>query len=288
MPMTRLSVESGHLSPLFVGSARAAIAGLLAGLALWFSRSPHPRGREWIGVGIVAAGAVLGFPLLTSIALTQTPASHGAVVVALLPAATAIISVIRTGERPGHVFWAASGIGAVAAVVFASIRGDTFGRPQTADLLLFAAVIVCALAYAEGALLSRRLGAWQTISWALIAAAPVTIILTGWAVIDQPPTGTPTEWLAFAYLGVVSMFLGFVAWYRGLAIGPLAQVSQIQLTQPVMTIGWAALILHENITRPTILGGVAVIACALVAVRSRTQPSPKRRRHFHSGGKAEG
>ncbi|WP_226362597.1 DMT family transporter [Pseudonocardia sp. ICBG1142] len=282
VPLTRLAVGSGHLSSLLVGSARAVVAALLAGLALWFSQSPRPRGREWIGVGVVAAGAVLGFPLLTSIALTQTPASHGAVVIALLPATTAIVSVVRTGERPGRVFWVASAVGAVAAVLFAAVQRNTVGQLQAADVLLFAAVIVCALAYAEGGILSRRLGAWQTISWALLAAAPVTILLTGWAVVDQPPTGTPAEWLAFAYLGVVSMFLGFVAWYRGLAIGPLAQVSQIQLAQPVMSIGWAALILHESITWPTLLGGVAVIACALVAVRSRTRPSSTSRGHAHS------
>ncbi len=271
VPMTRLAVESGHVSPLFVGSARAVIAALLAGTALVLARSRRPRGREWIGLGIVAAGAVVGFPMLTSIALTTTPASHGAVVIALLPATTAVVSVVRTRERPGRVFWFASAAGAVAAVVFAAVHGGGFGRLQSADVLLFAAVVVCALAYAEGGILSRRLGAWQTISWALLLAAPATVALTAWSIVEQLPSGTPAEWLAFAYLGIVSMFLGFVAWYRGLAIGPLAQVSQIQLAQPVMSIAWAGLILHESITWPTVLGGVAVIACALTAVRSRTR-----------------
>lgn len=271
VPLTRLAVEAGHLSPLFVGSARAVIAALLAGMALLFTRSRRPRGREWIGVGVVASGAVLGFPILTSIALTQTPASHGAVVIALLPATTAVVSVLRTHERPGWMFWVASAVGAVAAVLFAVAQGGGLGQLQTADVLLFAAVVVCALAYGEGGILSRRLGAWQTISWALILAAPVTVALTGWSLVEQLPIGTPTEWLAFAYLGIVSMFLGFVAWYRGLAIGPLAQVSQIQLAQPVMSIAWAGLILHESITWPTALGGIAVIACALTAVRSRTR-----------------
>lgn len=264
---------------MFVGSARAVIAAVLAGLALLFSRSRRPRGREWLGVAVVAGGAVLGFPLLTSVALTQTPASHGAVVIALLPVTTAVISVIRTRERPGRLFWAASSAGAIAAMVFAAVHSGSLGQLRAADALLFAAVIVCALAYAEGGILARRLGAWQTISWALVLAAPVTVALAGRSIAEQPPSGTPAEWLAFGYLGIASTFLGFVAWYRGLAIGPLAQVSQIQLAQPVMSIGWAAVILHEIITWPTILGGLGVVACALVSVRSRTAD-----RHTSSAG----
>ncbi|MCR2812836.1 DMT family transporter [Microbacterium sp. zg.Y1090] len=269
VPMTRLAVESGHMSALFVGSARGVVAASIAAIALMITRSLRPRGRQWVSVGIVAMGAVLGFPLLTSLALTQTQASHGAVVIALLPATTAVVSVLRTGERPTAMFWVAAGAGAVAAVTFAAVHAGGLGQMGPADGLLFAAVIVCAIAYAEGGVLSRELGAWQTISWALVVAAPVMAVLTVVAVVSHAPTGTPVEWLGFVYLCVVSMFLGFVAWYRGLAIGPLAQVSQVQLAQPVMSIGWAALLLHEHLTAPTLIGGAVVIACALVAVRTR-------------------
>lgn len=263
------------MSALFVGSGRAVIAAVIAAVALALTRSRRPVGRQWASVGVVAVGAVLGFPLLTSFALTQTPASHGAVVIALLPAVTAAISVLRTRERPSAVFWWAAAAGAVAAVVFAALNAGGLGRLQAADLLLFAAVVVCAVAYAEGGVLSRTLGSWQTISWALVVAAPVMVGLAVRAVSAQPPAGTPMEWVSFAYLGVVSMFLGFVAWYRGLAIGPLAQVSQIQLTQPIMSLGWAALLLREQITVLTVGGGAAVIGCALLAVRSRAfGPSP--------------
>lgn len=257
------------MSPLFVGSARAVVAAAIAAIALAVGRQRRPRGRQWISVVVVAAGAVLGFPLLTSFALTEAPASHGAVVIALLPAATAVVSVLRTRERPGRAFWAAAGAGAIAAVVFAVIQNGGLGRMHAADGLLFAAVVVCAIAYAEGGVLARSLGSWQTISWALVVAAPVMLVLTCAAVLEQPPSGTSGQWLCFAYLGVVSMFLGFVAWYRGLAIGPLAQVSQVQLGQPVMSICWAALILHERITWATAVGGIAVVCCALIAVRSR-------------------
>lgn len=271
VPLTRVAVEAGHLSALFVGSARAVIAAAIAALALLVTRSHRPTGGQWISVGIVAAGAVLGFPVLTSFALTQTHASHGAVVIALLPATTAVVSVLRTGERPAVTFWCAAVAGAVAAVAFAAVHAGGVGRLQPADGLLFAAVLVCAIAYAEGGVLARSLGAWQTISWALVAAAPIMAALASYAMVSQPPAGTPTEWASFAYLCVVSMFLGFVAWYRGLAIGPLAQVSQIQLAQPILSIGWAALLLHEPITAATLIGGTAVIACALLAVRSRVR-----------------
>ena len=259
------------MSALFVGSGRAVIAAALAALALGLTRQRLPRGRQWIQVAMVAGGAVVGFPLLTSFALTTASASHGAVVIALLPAATAVIAVLRTGERPARSFWVAAAFGAVAAVVFAVIQGGGFGGLHVSDLLLFAAVVVCAVGYAEGGLLSRSMGPWQTISWALVLASPLMILLTSIAVVQQPPLGTVVEWGAFAYLAAVSMFLGFFAWYRGLAIGPMSQVSQVQLTQPVMNILWAAMLLGEHIGWQTVTGGIAVIGCALLAVRARNR-----------------
>ncbi|MFT3861239.1 DMT family transporter [Micropruina sp.] len=271
VPFTRVAVENGHMSALFVGSGRAVIAAILAAAALFVTRQKVPQGRQWLQVAVVAGGAVVGFPLLTSFALTTVPASHGAVVIALLPAATAVCAVLRTGERPAPSFWVAAAFGAVTAVTFAVIQGGGLGGLHVSDLLLFAAVIVCAIGYAEGGLLSRTLGSWQTISWALVLASPLMMVLTGMAVVQHPPTGTPAEWAAFAYLAAVSMFLGFFAWYRGLAIGPMAQVSQVQLSQPVMSILWAGLLLGEHIGWQTILGGIAVIGCALLAVRARNR-----------------
>lgn len=259
------------MSALFVGSGRAVIAAVLAALALGLTRQKLPRGKQWIQSAVVAGGAVVGFPLLTSFALTTAPASHGAVVIALLPAATAVIAVLRTGERPAHSFWIAATLGAVAAMTFAVIQGGGFAGLHVSDLLLFAAVIVCAIGYAEGGLISRALGSWQTISWALGVASPLMIVLTGIAVVQHPPTGALVQWGAFAYLAAVSMFLGFFAWYRGLAIGLMAHVSQVQLTQPVMSILWTGLLLGEYIGWQTIIGGIAVIGCALLAVRARNR-----------------
>ncbi|GAA1324150.1 DMT family transporter [Nonlabens tegetincola] len=267
VPFTRVAVAG--LSPLFVGSGRAVVAAVLAGAALALTRQRLPRGSQWIRVAVVAAGAVVGFPLLTSLALTTASAGHSAVVIALLPAATAAMSVLRTGERPGRAFWAAAGAGAAVAVGFAAVQAGGLGQLSWSDLLLFGAVLAAAVSYAEGGLLARELGAWQTISWALVVAAPLMIGLTFAAVAEHGASATPTQWLAFGYLGLVSMFLGFVAWYRGLEIGPMAQVSQVQLVQPVLTLAWAALILHEPVGWLTVAGGLAVIACALFAVRTR-------------------
>lgn len=267
VPFTRVAV--GSFSPLFIGSGRAVIAALLAAAALVLTGQRLPTGRQWARLAVVAGGVVIGFPLLTSYALTTASAGHGAVVIALLPAATAVMAVIRGKERPPPSFWITAGIGALAALVFASLQGGGFGRLHWSDLLLFGAVAAAAIGYAEGGLLSRELGSWQTVSWALVLAAPLMIALVVVSTIERTPSGTPVQWAAFAYLAVVSMFLGFFAWYRGLAIGPMAQVSQVQLVQPVLTITWAALLLHEALTWPTVLGGVAVILCAATAVRIR-------------------
>ncbi|WP_083873096.1 DMT family transporter [Nocardia testacea] len=274
VPLTRITVAEGGMSPLFVACGRAVVAGVLAATALLVTRPPLPRGRQWIRLGVVAAGVVAGFPLLTSFALTLTSAGHSAVVIALLPAATAVLAVLRTEERPPRAFWWAAAAGAVAAVGFAVFRGGGFGL-QWPDLLLFGAVVAAAAAYAEGGLLARELGPWQTISWALVLSAPPMVALSGIALAFQPPTASPAQWASFAYLGVVSMFLGFLAWYRGLAYGPMAQVSQIQLVQPVLTLGWAALLLGESLTWSTALGALAVITCAAGAVRTRLgRPAP--------------
>ncbi|MFD9964678.1 DMT family transporter [Amycolatopsis sp. NPDC058986] len=269
VPFTRVAVQGGGMSPLFVGSARAVVAALLAAAALAITKQRLPRSVQWGRLAIVAGGVVVGFPVLTSFALTTAPASHGAVVVAVLPAATAMTAVLRGRERPPASFWVMAIAGAAVAVGFAALQGGGLNGLHWSDLLLFGAVVAAAIGYAEGGLLARELGAWQTVSWALVLAAPLMIVLTGVAMAQHPIGATPVEWAAFAYLAVVSMFLGFFAWYRGLAIGPMAQVSQVQLVQPVLSIGWAALFLREELTWPTVLGGVAVIACAGVAVRTR-------------------
>ena len=271
VPFTRVAVAG--IPPLFIGSGRAVVAAVLAAAALALTRQRLPQPRTWPRLALVAGGVVAGFPLLTSYALTAVPAAHGAVVIALLPAATATVAILRTGERPPAVFWAVMVLGSLTAASFAFLQSGGVGQLHWADLLLLGAVACAAVGYAEGGLLARELGAWQTIAWALLLAAPAMLVLAVASVLNQPPSATPAQWAAFGYLAVVSMFLGFFAWYRGLAIGPMAQVSQIQLVQPVLSIGWAALLLGEALTWATVIGAFAVILCAAAAVRLRLKPA---------------
>ncbi len=272
VPLTRVAVTGG-LSPLFVGCGRAVVAAALAAIALAATGQRLPQGRQWIRLAVIAGGVVVGFPVLTSYALTTASAGHSAVVIALLPAATAAIAVVRERQPVRPMFWVVAGVGAAVAVGFAAVQGGQLTGLQWSDLLLLGAVVAAAVGYAEGGLLSRELGAWQTVSWALVVSVPVTGALAALAWWQQPSTAGATEWAAFGYLAVVSMYLGFFAWYRGLAIGPMSSVSQVQLIQPVLTICWAAVILREGLTWPVLVGGAAVIVCATVAVRTRMSPT---------------
>ena len=267
LPMTRIAVV--ELSPLFIANGRAAVAGALAIAVLVITRQRLPRGVQWVRIAVVAGGVVFGFPLFTSFALQTVPSAHGAVVIGLLPAATAVVAVIRGKERPSLTFWIASGAGVLSVILFVAIAGGGLEGLRPGDLLLLGAVVSAAIGYAEGALLSREIGSWQTICWALVLALPLTVGATAVAVAPGWPHAGVPAWAAFAYMALFSMFLGFFAWYRGLAIGPIARVSQIQLVQPVLTIVWATLLLGERLDLIVLVGALAVILCAATAVRAR-------------------
>ncbi|MBO9520449.1 MAG: DMT family transporter [Nocardioidaceae bacterium] len=268
VPLTRLAADDGFPA-LLIGSGRAVVAAGLAVAVLLLTRQARPSRRQWARIAVVAAGVVAGFPLLTSYALVTAPASHGAVVIGLLPAATAVMAVLGGHERVPGSFWLFATLGAVAVVAFAALQNGGLGALHGSDLLLFGAVLAAAIGYAEGGLLARELGAWQTISWALVISAPVMFVLATVSFVRTPPAAGAVAWLAFGYLALVSAYLGFFAWYRGLAVGPMARVSQVQLVQPVLSIGWATLLLGEDLTWTTVLGGLAVIGCAGFAVRAR-------------------
>ena len=219
---------------------------------------------------------VVGFPLCSALALRELPAAHGAVVTGLLPAATAVMAVLRAGERPPPAFRGACAAGVVAVLLFAAAQGA--GKPHPADLLLLAAVLLGALGYAEGGRLARELGGWRVVCWALLLAAPFLALPVGVAVARHEGTIGAGAWLGFAYVATVSMFLGFFAWYRGLALGGVARVGQVQLVQPVLTLLWAALLLDERITTATLLASLLVIGSVALTRRS-WQPGATRRDH---------
>jgi drug/metabolite transporter (DMT)-like permease len=265
LPATRLAVAD--LDPWLVAFGRAVVAGLLSAVVLVLTSAPRPTTSQLRSLALVAIGVVVGFPLFTSLALHKLPASHGAVVVGILPAATAIAATLLAGERPTRAFWLASATGFAAVLLFALTRGGgDLGAP---DLELLAAVLLCAVGYAVGGRLSRELGGARTICWALVLSLPVTVAVTAAALAQDGAHASPTAWLGFAYVSVISMFLGFFAWYAGLARGGVAKIGQVQLAQPVLGLIWAALILGESVGPATIAAAVVVLACVVATQRAR-------------------
>ncbi len=263
LPATRVAVAD--FSPLFLTSARAVIAALLAGGMLLAPRATRPARRDLFPLILVALGVVVGFPLLTALALQSVTAAHSLVFVGLLPLATAAFGVVCDSERPKPLFWLFSGLGAVTVAAFALVSGG--GGTLRGDLFMIAAVFLCGLGYAVGATLSRRLGGWQVISWALLLALPV---MAGIALLHLPgdwdAVGVPA-WIGLGYVSVFSMFVGFIFWYRGLALGGIARASQLQLLQPFLGLAWAALFLHEPITTMMIAAATLVVLCVVGARR---------------------
>ncbi|MFD2762767.1 DMT family transporter [Micromonospora eburnea] len=267
LPATRIAV--GEIDPWVVAFGRAVGAGLMAWFYLRLTGATRPTPAQWRRLAVVATGVVVGFPLFTSLALTTQTAAHGAVVVTVLPAATAVFAVLRAGERPPLMFWIASGAGLAAALVFMVASSGVTGAAAPTDLFLLAAVVLCGLGYAEGGGLARELGGARTICWALVLSLPVTVPVTAVAALAHPPRSDTAGWLGFAYLTVVSMFLGFFAWYAGLARGGIARIGQIQLAQPVLTLAWSALLLDERVTILAIGASLLVLACVVLTQRTR-------------------
>jgi drug/metabolite transporter (DMT)-like permease len=269
LPATRLAVAD--LDPTFVGLGRALVAATLAAILLAVRRESLPDRKDLPRFAIVGLGVVVGFPVLTSLALKHLSSAHGSVIVGLIPASTAAWAVARAGERPPRAFWVAAGAGLAAVVAFAATQG--VHGIAGADLLLLAAVALCGLGYAEGGALSRRYGGWQVICWALMLTAPVLVAPVAIAGAHQGLHASTTAWLGFAYVAVISMFLAFFAWYHALALGGVAKIGQIQLAQPILTLGWAALVLGETISAAMVVAALVVLACVLATQRARATPA---------------
>jgi drug/metabolite transporter (DMT)-like permease len=257
LPATRIAVAD--FSPMFLTSARAVIAALLGAALLFALRQPRPSRGDLASLVIIALGVVVGFPLLTALALQYITSAHSIVFIGLLPLATAIFGVLRGGERPKPLFWLFSGIGSATVVGFALNSGAEISL--VGDLLMVAAVIVCGLGYAEGAKLSRTLGGWQVISWALVLSLPAMGLIM---LFSLPGTLEGVEgraWAGLAYVSIFSMLIGFIFWYRGLALGGIAAVGQLQLLQPFFGLLLAAGLLHEKVSPLMIVTTLAIVLC---------------------------
>jgi drug/metabolite transporter (DMT)-like permease len=265
-PATALA-ERGF-APLLVGAGRSVISAAIAAACLLGLGVSLPTRDRWPGLIAVALGCGIGFGVLSALALGHTTSSHAAVVVGLLPAATAVVAVIRVGDRPSPVFWAASLVGTAAVTAYALSRGA--GSLRAADLLLLASVVVAAIGYAEGGRLTVTMPGWEVTAWGLMLALPISLPLTLVALIGHPPAHPSASAIAgFVYVGTISTFVAFFAWYRGLAQAGVAKASQIQLVQPLLTILWSAPLLGERLDPTGLLTAVVVGACVLVTQRTR-------------------
>jgi len=252
---------------VFIGAGRSVGAALLAGVTLWVTRTPIPTRHQFTMLLACVPGVGIGYGVLTSVALNHVTASHAAVVTGLLPAATAAVATWRAGERPGRLFWAASLAGALTVVTFA--LSSNAGSARAADLLLLLALILGAVGYAEGGRLAREMPGWRVICWVVVLALPVSLPLTVASGIISPPHLDLASGAALLYLASVTMFLGFFAWYSGLARAGIARASQLQLAQPFLTIGLAALVLGERPAPITYVAAAIVLGCVLAAQRAR-------------------
>ncbi|MDO8404685.1 MAG: DMT family transporter [Pseudomonas sp.] len=263
LPATRVAVL--EFEPVFLTVARATIAGVLALCMLWLFKEKRPARHQMLPLVIVALGVVVGFPLLTALALQYVTSAHSIVFVGMLPLATAAFGVLRGGERPRPAFWFFSVLGSLLVVGFAVSQGLT--ASPAGDILMLLAILACGLGYAEGAKLSKTLGGWQVISWALVVSLPIVAPLTWWLTPSSFSGISAPAWLSLAYVSLFSMLIGFVFWYRGLAQGGIAAVGQLQLLQPFFGLALAATLLHEHVSLGMLGVTVAVILCVVGARR---------------------
>jgi drug/metabolite transporter (DMT)-like permease len=277
LPMTRLAVGPAadpQLPPLFVTAGRAAVAGLLSIAYLVMTGAPRPRRTQWSAFAVCASGTVVGFPLFLALALREVDAMHAAVVTGVLPLATAIAAAIHLRQRPSSGFWLCATAGCALVVGFAVHQGG--GHLVAADALLLLAVASAAIGYVAGAQLSAQMRAEQVICWVLVLSLPLT--LPAMLVLWPSHGARASAWGGFAYVTLFSMWLGFFAWYRGLALGGTVRVSQVQLLQPFLALLAAVPLLGERLEPATVVFSLAVIATVFLGKRmpvdSRALRSP--------------
>ncbi|WP_435607470.1 DMT family transporter [Pseudomonas knackmussii] len=263
LPATRVAV--GDFDPTFLTLARASIAGLLAAGILVVLRQRRPARADVPALVVVALGVVVGFPLLTALALRHVSSAHAIVFVGLLPLATALFAVLRAGERPRPVFWLFSLLGSAVVAGYALAQGGA--GSLLGDGLMLAAVLVCGLGYAEGARLSRHMGSWQVICWVLVVSLPLMLPLALWTLPADLTSARWPAWLSLGYVSLFSMLIGFFFWYHGLSRGGIAAVGQLQLLQPFFGLALAGLLLHEQVSPAMAASAAAVAGCVAAAKR---------------------
>ncbi|MGA5261584.1 DMT family transporter [Streptomyces griseoincarnatus] len=264
-PATAWGLEG--FGPWSLVAVRSVLAAVIAGGCLLALRVPLPARRHWAGLAVVAAGVVLGFPMLTTLALQTSTTAHAAVVVGLLPLTTALMSSLRTGSRPSRTFWAAALAGAAAVVAFTVQQSG--GALTTADLYLFGALLICAAGYTEGGRLAGAMPGWQVIGWALVLCLPLTVPVAAVALTAEPVHITAHSVTGLLWVAAGSQFLGLIVWYRGMASIGIPKASQLQLAQPLLTLFWSVFLLGEHLPWAAPVTALAVLVCIAVTQRAR-------------------
>ena len=288
LPMTKLatgSADAPALSPAFVTFGRAGVAGLLSVVYLLLTRSPVPRGGQWRALTFTACCVVVGFPLFLALGLRHVESVHAAVVTGILPLITAVVASVWLRQRPSPGFWLCAVAGSALVAVFVVLRSGTAGSSaQWADLFLMVAVVSAAFGYVSGGQLTMQLGAERVICWVLVISLPVTLPVMAWNWPQQPVS--TSAWAGFAYVALISMWIGFFAWYRGLALGGTVRVSQVQLVQPFLSMLFSVPLLGETLDLLTLGFGLAVVATVFVGKRmpvSAQLPAPATPLHTAKG-----
>ena len=275
LPMTRIATgtpELPQLSGAFIALGRAAVAALLSIAFLIVTRAPWPQQRDWWPLAVTSVGVVFGFPLFSSVAMRHVEATHASVIVGVLPLATAAVGALLHRQRPSTGFWLCAALGSGLVVAFALQGINKQPGLHMADALLLAAMGCAAVGYGYGAQLAQRMRAEHVICWALVVGLPLSLPA---ALMTRPQDGiAPSAWWGFAYVAVFSMWLGFFAWYRGLALGGTVRVSQTQLLQPFLGMLVAVPLLGEQLDAVTLYFALAVVATVLVGRKMPVTPAP--------------
>ena len=271
LPMTKWALES--FNTFFTAMARAVIAAFIASILLKVKRVRIFKREHLVAYIYTMLGAVFGFPILIAIALTRTTSSQIAVLGAIMPLVTALMAVLRKGEKTTRTFWLASGVGTLILIFFALSRGGATHQDLIADLLTLGAIFASSFCYVEGAVLTKSYPGWQVISWVVIIALPITLPASViiWLATHHSHTLTTHGIIGLTFIGVSSMYLGFFAWYKGLSQAGIAHGSQVQQLQALMTLGWSVLLLHEKVSLLTIVCAVGVVLSVLIALTSRAK-----------------
>ncbi len=267
LPFTRIAVA--EINPYFVTFGRSSLGGICALLLLIFTRPKLPSKSQLIRLSVMALGVVYGFPLFVSLAMKTLPSAHGGIVLGVLPLATAVVGALRFNERPSLAFWITAVMGSLLVITYASLNGS--GGLSSEDWLLFVAIASASIGYSEGGKLSEEMSSVEVISWALVLTLPINIFLTYQYIDFEISAVSTSAIISFVYVGLISMYIAFFFWYRGIALGGVARVGQVQLLQPFLTLVGAYFLLEEQITAMNIGFALCVLAVVVLGKRTRAK-----------------